>query len=576
MTKYFQKRYLISYEGAKNLTKAVISHTFYNLSLMLPMMAVFIFLFQYVPKFFNMPSIKEYSLMFYIIFAVVSLVIMYFISKIDYKLTYSKAYDESAKNRIKLAEKLKKLPLSYFAQKDIADLSATIMSDATTIEHLFSHCMPGVYASIISTTIFSIMLFIYNWQMALSLFWVIPIALLIFFLSRKKQKSLHSKLFNKNRKVIDDMQDSFDLVKEIISYNLEEKHVDDIHNQFDDIYKNMKKGEVTLGSLVNLSIMFLKLGLGSVVFFGALLLSKGSIDILTYLVFLILSGSIYSPIMDIVNNLAAMLYLDSIKERIREIESMPTQSGTNVFEPENYDIEFENVEFSYKKDVGVLNDISFVAKQGEVTALVGPSGCGKTTATKCAARFWDVNKGKITIGNVDISTIEPEKLLENFSIVFQDVTLFNSSIMENIRLGKKDATNEEVIKVAKLARCQEFIENLPDKYDTLIGENGEKLSGGERQRLSIARALLKDAPIILLDEATASLDAENETLIQEAISELIKDKTVIIIAHRMRTIINADKIIVLKDGKILEEGKSQDLLDKKGMFYNMYNSQLSK
>ncbi len=575
MVKYFQKKFALSKEGSVNLKNSVISHTFHNISLMLPMMLAFIFILQYGGKILNIET-PQYSLTFYLVYIAISFIVMFIIARIDYKLTFSKIYDESAKNRIKLAEKLRKLPLSYFSQKDVADLSATIMSDATSIETLFSHVIPQLIASFISVTIIGIMLFVYNWRMSIVLFWVVPLSLLIFTLSRKKQKKLHKSNFDKNRAIIDSMQDSFDLVSQITSYNLEDEFINDMDNKLDDIHKDMKKGEVVLGSFVNLAIAILKIGIGSVVFFGALLLNNNSIDLMTYIVFLVMSASIYNPFMEIINNLAAILFLDRIKERIIEIDNMEIQTGSTEFNPKNYDIKFENVEFAYKKDVGVLNDISFTAKQGEITALVGPSGCGKTTATKCAARFWDIDKGVITIGGIDISKIDPEKLLENFSIVFQDVTLFNSSIMENIRLGRKDATDEEVIKVAKLAKCSEFIEALPDKYDTLIGENGEKLSGGERQRLSIARALLKDAPIILLDEATASLDAENETEIQAAISELVKDKTVIIIAHRMRTIINADKIIVLQNGKIVEEGNADKLLENKKVFYNMYNSQLNR
>ncbi len=573
MKNYLKKKFIMSDEGTSNLQKSIISHTFYNISLMFPMIIAMLFIQQYVNKFLG-NNYSNISISYYLILIVIFALIIFIISVIDYNYNYTKIYVESEKTRIKLAEKLRELPLAYFARKDLSDLSATIMTDVTIIEHLFSHSIPQAFASIISVSIITIMLFIYNWKMTLSLFWVVPLAAIVLIFSLKTQKKAHKASFKQNRSIIDYMQDSFDLSKEITSYNLEDMHIKEMNNKLDVIHKMMISSELTIGAFINLSVILLKLGLGSVTVVGAYLLSTDSIDIITYVIFLIISASIYSPIMEIINNLAELLYMSSITERIREIDNMPIQTGSKDFKPNGYDIVFEDVHFSYDADIPVLNGISFTAKQGEVTALVGPSGCGKTTATKLAARFWDIDSGKISIGGVDISKIEPETLLQKFSIVFQDVTLFNESIMENIRLGRKDASDEDVIRVSKLARCDGFINKLPDKYNTLIGENGEKLSGGERQRISIARALLKDAPIILLDEATASLDAENETLIQAAISELIKDKTVIIIAHRMRTVMDAGNIIVLQEGKVLEQGNSNDLIVNNNLFKKMYNSQL--
>ncbi len=573
MKKYFMKRYAMTEQGAKDLMYASISHFFSNLTLMFPMMLGFTFLQQYFYELRGMKAPINLSLMQYVLFAVAAIAISFFINKIDYHNCYAKIYYESARSRINLAETLRKLPLSYFGRKDIADLSATIMSDATTVEHMFSHCVPHIYAGVGSISVITLMLAFYNWKMALALFWVFPFAFLVFFLARTKQKIMFKEMFDNERQIIDSMQDSFDLVQEIKSYNREDAIVKDLYDKLDENHRMKVNLELVIGSTINVSHAFLKLGIASVAFFGAYLLLKGSIDVFTYLVFVIISGSIFTPMQEMINNFAELMLIDSIIVRAKEMYDMPIQTGTDKFNPDGYDIEFKNVNFSYEEGVNTIKDISFVAKQGEVTALVGPSGGGKSTATKLAARFWDINSGTITLGGVDISTVDPEILLKNFSIVFQDVTLFNASIKQNIAIGKDGAMDEEILRVAKLTNCDEFVRKLPDGYDTLIGENGEKLSGGERQRISIARALLKDAPIILLDEATASLDAENETLIQGAITELVRDKTVIIIAHRMRTVVGADKIVVIKDGSIAESGTPDELLKAGGIFANMYKVQ---
>ncbi len=573
MKKYLQKKYSLSDTGAEDVMKSIVSSTLVSLSAMLPMMISFIFIRQNIDQLFGGTMITDFTLVHFLAMIVVVFAVMYFIAKNDYQKSFTKIYDESARSRINLAEKLKKLPLSYFARKDIADLSATVMSDATTFEHLFSHSVPKVYAGMISIVVISVMMFIFDYRLAISLFWVVPIAYLVFALSKSKGKKAFKEGFDLNREIIDDFQEGLSLVQEIKAYNREDYFVKEIHEKYDREKTHKIKTEVLFGSVLNISFVLLKLGMASVAIYGAYLYVDGRVDLFTYLTFIIISGMVFNPITTALVNMGEMMYLDSIIERISEINNMPAQEGSKDFAPDGYDIVFENVKFSYEDGVSVINDVSFTAKQGEVTALVGPSGGGKTTATKLASRFWDIDSGKIRLGGIDISKIDPETLLKKFSIVFQDVSLFNSSVMENIRLGRKGATDEEVKKVSKLARCEEFINKLPDGYDTLIGENGEKLSGGERQRISIARALLKDAPIILLDEATASLDAENETLIQAAISELVKDKTVIIIAHRMRTIIDADQIIVIKDGIVEEKGKSSELLEKDGVFARMYKSQ---
>ncbi len=383
----------------------------------------------------------------------------------------------------------------------------------------------------------------------------------------------HEIIYHKKRVISNKIQDGMEMVQEIKSYHQEEHYLQDLNVQLDSYEKQLIQSELIGGTLLNLSHFMLKLGLPSVIFTGALLFESGSITLFTYLVFLIIVGRIYDPITDTMNHLAMLLYLNVRIKRMQEMDNMPRQTGRTDFQPKGYDIEFKNVSFSYQQGQAVLDDINFVAKQGEVTALIGSSGSGKSTLAKLAARFWDIDSGTITMGGENIAEIEPETLLKNFSIVFQDVMLFNASVMENIRLGRKDATDEEVKQAAKLAQCQDFIDKLPNGYDSVIGENGEKLSGGERQRISIARALLKDAPVILLDEATASLDAENESKIQQAISELIKDKTVIIIAHRMRTVIGADQIIAIKDGKVAESGYPDKLKNTGGIFATMLEKQ---
>lgn len=481
---------------------------------------------------------------------------------------YTNVYSESANVRIEIANRLKKLPLSYFGKRNTSDLAATMMSDMSLYEEIFSHAVPQIYATAISTTIISILILNYNLKLGLAALWVIPVSLFIFFLSKNKRKKNNEKWIEKNREVLDDFQEKIEQIQEIKSYNLEEK----VQKQFfEKLQKSTKmKGnvEIVTGVAVAFSGMLLKMGVVTVAVTGVQMLFAGEINILVYIVFLIMTASIYLPIEGIIAFMGMIDMLDSVVGRIKEIKTMPIQEGKTEFCPRNYDIEFQNVSFGYE-DYSVIKDVSFKAKQGEVTALIGASGSGKTTLTKLAARFWDINEGRILLGGEDISKVDPEILLKKFSIVFQDVVLFNTSIKDNIRIGKKGATNAEILRAAKIARCDEFIEKMPKGIDTIIGENGERLSGGERQRISIARAILKDAPIILMDEATASLDVENESLIQEALSELIKQKTVIVIAHRIRTVRSADKIVLLDNGKIEAIGKDEDLLNNSKTYQNM-------
>lgn len=573
MLRYFQNKYAMSQKGAKDLLHSIIWTIVMDIGFMIPVVLSFKFLDDYMNLLFNSSQNRESNILYYVIMSVAFFLVMFVTAYFQYKSTYTKIYEESAKRRISLAETLRKLPLAFFGKKDLADLSSTIMEDATQIEMLFSHSVPQLYAAIVTLLIMGVGMFFYNWQLSLAVFWVVPVAVFVFFLSRKLQNSMHLKLYNIKRDISDNIQEELDSAQEIKSYNREADFSTALNSKLDDYEKFLVKGELLIGAFINLSYIFLKLGLPSVILYGAYLLSTGAINIFTYLVFLVVTARIYNPIMDAMNNFALLMYLRVRIKRMKEMDKMPRQEGKIEFHPKNYDIEFKNVCFSYQDGVQILKNVSFTAKQGQVTALVGPSGGGKSTVAKLSARFWDIDKGVITLGGEDISLIDPETLLNNYSIVFQDVTLFNSSVMDNIRLGKKDAPDEEVIKAAKLARCDEFVKKLPKEYDTLIGENGERLSGGERQRISIARAILKDAPIILLDEATASLDTENETKIQSALSELIKNKTVLIIAHRMRTVSGADKIVVIKEGTIVETGTPLRLKEERGIFSTMLKTQ---
>ncbi|MCG8485187.1 MAG: ABC transporter ATP-binding protein/permease [Clostridia bacterium] len=573
MLKYFQNKYAMSEEGARDLLRSIIWTVLMNISFMVPVVLGFKFLDEYMTLLFNPSSSPQNSTAYYVSMSLAFFLVMFVIAYFQYDSTYTKIYEESAKTRIGLAETLRKLPLAFFGKKDISDLSSTIMEDATQIELLFSHSVPQIYASILTISIMGVMMFFYNWMLSLAVFWVVPVAALTFYLSRKFQKNVHTKLYHVKRDITDKIQEGLDSAYEIKSYNREEDFSNTLNAKLDNYEKFLIKLELLAGAFINLSYVFLKLGLPSVILYGAHLLSTGSINIFTYLVFLVVTARIYNPIMDVMNHFALLIYLNVRIKRMKEMNEMPRQNGKSEFYPNNYDIEFKNVDFSYEEGVQTLKNVSFTAKQGDVTALVGPSGGGKSTVAKLSARFWDIDKGVISLGGEDISQVDPETLLNNFSIVFQDVTLFNSSVMENIRLGNREASDEEVIKAAQLAQCDEFVKKLPQGYNTLIGENGERLSGGERQRISIARAMLKNAPIILLDEATASLDTENESKIQSALSALIKNKTVLIIAHRMRTVSGADKIVVIKDGAIAETGTPLELKQKQGIFSSMLKTQ---
>ncbi len=576
MLKFFQDRFAMSEKGAKDFSKGVFFTFLHFISLMFPPILVYYFLQDYLQPVLNGTAFSDRGFSFYLLTGVALMVLMYVIARFQYRSTYTVTYNESARRRVELAEKLRKLPLAFFGEKNLSDLTSTIMDDCTALEQIFSHSVPQLYASLLSLGVIALGLFFFNWQMSIALFWVVPLAAAVILLSRRAMGRAHSGHYQIKRGVTEQIQEGLETIQEIKAYNQEEAYVRRLDENLKGYEQDQIKGELLVGVLINLSYIILKLGLASVAVAGVLLLEQGMIDLFTYLIFLMISSSIYNPVMEVFSNMAVLVFLDVRINRMKEMEALPVQQGFTGFIPRDFNIEFQNVDFSYESGKQVLKDVSFTARQGEVTALVGPSGGGKSTSAKLAARFWDIDRGRILLGGEDISRIDPEALLQYYSVVFQDVVLFNASIADNIRIGKKDATQEEVIEAARAARCHDFIERMPEGYNTIIGENGETLSGGERQRVSIARALLKDAPIVLLDEATASIDVENETKIQEGISALVKNKTLLIIAHRMRTISHADHIVVLKDGMVAEEGTADDLRSRNGVFAGMLDAQSAK
>ena len=572
MYNWIKKRFALSDEGTKTFIKGVFWTTWHYISLMFPLSFVFLFLKEYMAKMEN-PSAEPHNIFIYLIIAVVIFVVMYGLYALSYSSTYDSVYLECKKRRITLAEKLRKLPLAFFGKKDLSDLTSTIMADVNSLEMIFSHAVPEIFAVGAMLVLCAIVLFIYNPLMATALLWVVPFAGLLIFTSRKMQFKNYKHTYDSGRVISEDIQECLENIQEIKAY-CEEESICKAMDEHSRNHENSQiKGEFSTGVILNGAQVFLKFGLASVLIFGSILLAQNKLNIFDYLVYIVCASTIYSPIYLVLNNMSELFFLDVRLNRFKEMDNMEIQRGSTKFEPADYDIEFKNVDFYYNTEKQVLKKASFTAKQGEITALVGPSGSGKTTAAKLAARFWDIQGGTITLGGQDISRIDPETLLKNFSIVFQDVVLFNTSIRDNIRIGKRDATDEEILRAAKLANCDEFVQKLPQGYDTVIGENGDTLSGGERQRISIARAILKDAPIVLLDEATASLDVENESKIQQSISELVQNKTVIIIAHRMRTIANADKVVVLQNGQVVETGSPAELKAKGGLFGKMLKLQ---
>ena len=565
MIEKLQHKFALSREGAKDMVRACISVTVTNIVLMMTAGILYLLISDMLGE-----GLKQERIPIYVIGGIAVLALIYITNFIQYNATFLSTYKESGVRRTALAERLRKLPLSFFGKKDLSDLTTTIMSDCAMIETASSHWIPELIGALISTGLVGISLFIFfDWRIVLASFWVIPASFLLIWGSARAQKNAVRKNNRVKMELSDGIQECLESVRDLRANNAQDRYMDGLEVKIKNVEKYALFTELKLAVFVNSAAIVLKLGIATTALVGGALFATGEITLLTFFMFLMLVSRLYDPMNITLQNFAAIIATDVQCERLDEVLSHDIQTGSEKMTNKGYDIEFDHVSFSYSDDTAVLKDVSFTAKQGEVTALIGPSGGGKTTVSRLAARFWDVTGGTIKLGGMDISGVDPETLFSAYSIVFQDVTLFNQSVMENIRIGRKDATDEEVINAAKLANCDEFVTKLPDGYNTLIGENGSELSGGERQRISIARAFLKDAPIILLDEATASLDVDNETKVQAALSRLIKDKTVMVIAHRMRTVAGANKIVVLSDGVVAEQGTPDELLAKDGIFAQM-------
>ena len=551
------------------MVKACISVAVTNMALMMPAGILFFLIRDLLEG-----NLTKERVPFYAIASVIVLLLIALTNFIQYNATFLTTYRESGVRRTTIAEKLRILPLSYFGKKNIADLTTNVMGDCAQIETASSHWIPEMIGALISVGIVGVSLFFaFDWRMVLASFWVIPVAFLIILTCSGAEKKAIRKNAAVKMTMSDGIQECLESIRDLRANNAEGRYMEELDEKIQNVEKMALFTELKMAVWVNSSAIILKIGIGTTAVVGGALFAKGEITLLTFFMFLMLVARLYDPMQITLQNFAAIISTAIQCERLDEVLSTKVQTGSKELKNHGYDITFDHVGFQYSNDTAVLKDVSFTAKQGEVTALIGPSGGGKTTISRLAARFWDANEGRITLGGVDIAGVDPEMLLTKYSIVFQDVTLFNNTVMENIRIGKNGATDEEVMEAARLANCEEFVNLLPEKFNTNIGENGSELSGGERQRISIARAFLKDAPIILLDEATASLDAENETVIQEALSRLIKNKTVLIIAHRMRTIANADHIVVLKDGVVAEEGSPAELSQYDSIYIRMTKRQ---
>lgn len=569
MIERLQHKYALSEKGTKDMLRAFVAVTIANLVLMLP-----VGLLYYLASYLLEGDVPRAKIPFFTVSIIVVLILIAASTVFQYMSTFYSTYVESGVRRRTLAEKLRKIPLSFFGKKDLADLTNTIMSDCALLETASSHWIPELVGAIISTTLIVISLFFFDWRMALAAVWVMPVAFLIVLYSRKVMGKVYERTMQYRISCQDGIQEGLETLRDLRSYNMTDTYMSGLETKIKAVEKNAIFVEFTNAAFVCSAQMILKLGIGTVAVVGSVLLMNGQITVLTFFMFLLVVTRMYEPLQISLQNLSAIISADTNCKRMDEILSYEEQEGSEELTNDGYDIQFDHVSFAYKDGEQVLSDVSFMAKRGKVTALIGPSGGGKTTVTRLAARFWDNDRGSITVGGMKVTDIDPEKLLSLYSIVFQDVTLFNDTIMENIRIGRQGATDEEVMEAARLAHCDEFVERMPEKWNTMIGENGSELSGGERQRISIARAFLKDAPIILMDEATASLDVDNESFIQESISKLICDKTVLIIAHRMRTVNGVDKIVVLKDGTVAEQGSPAELKQTDGIYKHMVEMQM--
>ena len=564
MIKRLQHKYALSTKGAKDMIKACALCAVNNILQMLPVGILFLLVQDLMAG-----GVAKSKIGLYIAGCVGCLVLLGIGTFFQYNACFFATYEESGVRRIALAEKLRKLPLSYFGKKDLSDLTSTIMADCATMETASSHWIPELFGSFISTVIIAIMLLFYDWRMALASLWVLPVAFAVIFSASGFLHKLQLKQMESKMACANGIQECLETVRDLHANNAEDAYLVGLDAKIKNVERSTIKTELGATIFNSSARLILKLGIATTALVGGILLSKGQLPILTFLAYLLVISRLYDPMIGALDNFSAVLSTKVQCDRLDEILSGETQTGSQKLTNQGCDIVFDHVAFAYNDKEQVLRDVSFTAKQGQVTALVGPSGGGKTTVSRLAARFWDTTKGTITVGGMNVADMEPEALMSLYSIVFQDVTLFNNTVMENIRLGRKDATDEEVLAAAKLANCDTFAEKLPQGYNTNIGENGCELSGGERQRISIARAFLKDAPIILLDEATASLDVENESQIQAALSRLIANKTVLVIAHRMRTVAGADQVVVLADGTVVESGTPTELLQKDGIFRHM-------
>lgn len=568
-----KEKYALTDEGVHNVRLGIVWTTISNLAVFAGVIVFYLLMQQLMAHVVDgapLPGLAPYALGL-----VAFVVVLYVTEYYAYYYQYGVIYTESGRQRINLAERLRKLPFSFFGQRDLADLTETMMSDVTTIEHAYSHVLPELYGAYVTLAIAAVGLFAFDWRLALASLWSCPLGLGILFGSRHWLAPLQKATRMGNLAVSDDIQEALECVREVRATNQEERYLDGIRADIDAAERTTIKSELMNGLCVNGAQIVLRLSLATTILVGAALILGGSLDFITLFCFLLVVARIYAPFDQCLMLIAELFSAQTASARMRSFYEEPLATGADVFEPAGHDVAFDDVSFSYGGHGGeaVLDRVSFTAREGEVTALVGPSGSGKSTCSKLAARFWDATRGKVTVGGVDVTSVNPEILLKDYAVVFQDVLLFDDTVMGNIRLGRREATDEEVLAAARAANCDEFVERMPEGYQTMIGENGRRLSGGERQRISIARALLKGAPIVLLDEATASLDVESETQVQGALSRLLAGKTVIVIAHRMRTVENADKVVVLRDGRVAEQGPPSELIAQGGEFATMVRLQ---
>lgn len=569
----FRKKYALTPQGVRNVKKGTFWTVVVNLVVMLGIGILYMLMAQFINTLTEDSGLPNAGI--YIATVIAFIALSLFTHYQQYNNTYTLVYDEVATLRVGVAEKLRKLPLGFFSKRDLSDLTETLMSDMNRLEHVWSHVLGYLQGSFISTAVVAVMLLTFNWKLAIACLWGVPVAFALLFGSRKLTDKYGRAAKAQGLVVADGIQETLENVREIRATNQEQQYLNELNSEIDGFETIMKKTELVTGLFVNGASVIMRLGVATTILTGAKLISSGSIDFMTLFMFLLVITRIYAPFDQSLALIAEVFISEVSAERLEEINEMPAAEGAASFEPKGHDIVFKNVSFAYENEY-VLDDVSFSAKESEVTALVGPSGSGKSTCARLAARLWDIDKGTIEVGGIDIATVDSEVLLTDYAMVFQDVVLFDDTVMENIRLGRRGASDEAVIKAAKAANCDEFIKKLPKGYATNIGENGAKLSGGERQRISIARAILKNAPIVILDEATASLDVENESKVQAALSRLLEGKTVLVIAHRMRTVEAADKIIVLDRGKVVEQGTPQELLAaKEGIFKRMSRLQKS-